>query len=133
MIQLWPSSLRLATMIWSSTCSCTVGFSTGHKSSTLRARLRGIQSADEMKTLASGDGSGLPLPKQTMRACSRKRPIMLLTPVCWPRTRHAGTRAADAADHQIDLHAGLRGGVEPVDQPGVDQGIELGPDCGGTA
>ena len=49
------------------------------QSSTRRSRLRGIQSADEMKTLASGDGNGLPLPKQTMRACSRKRPIMLLT------------------------------------------------------
>src|SRR3546814_10608341 len=32
-----------------------------------------------MKTLASRDGSDLPLPKQTIRLCSRNRPTMLFT------------------------------------------------------
>src|SRR5262249_11167432 len=46
--QLCSLSLRLATMIWSSTCSCTVGLRIGHRTSTRRSRLRGIMSADEM-------------------------------------------------------------------------------------
>ena len=94
-------------MIWSSTCWWTVGFSIGQSSSTRRSRLRGIQSADEMNTLACGDGSVLPLPKQTMRACSRKRPTMLLTRIFSERPGDAGPQAADAAHHQVDLHARL--------------------------
>src|SRR4051812_36761913 len=46
--QLCSLSLKFATMIWSSTCSCTVGLRIGHKTSTRRSRLRGITSADEI-------------------------------------------------------------------------------------
>src|SRR6185295_290646 len=62
--QLCSLSLKFATMIWSSTCSCTVGFRIGHKTSTRRSRLRGIMSADEMYTAAFGCGSPSPAPKQ---------------------------------------------------------------------
>src|SRR5215468_12310292 len=48
--QLCPLSLRFATMIWSSTCSCTVGLRIGQSTSTRRSRLRGIISADEIYT-----------------------------------------------------------------------------------
>jgi hypothetical protein len=56
-----------------------------------------------MKTLACFDGSPLPLPKQTIRECSRNRPMMLLT-LMFPTARHAGPEAADAADHEVDGH-----------------------------
>src|SRR5437868_4898304 len=46
--QLCSLSLKLAIMIWSRTCSCTVEFRIGHKTSTRRSRLRGMRSADEM-------------------------------------------------------------------------------------
>ena len=46
--QLCSVSLKFATMIWSSTCSCTVAFVIGHSTSTRRSRLRGIMSAEEM-------------------------------------------------------------------------------------
>src|ERR1700730_10998927 len=62
--QLCWLSLKVATMIWSSTCSCTVGLSTGHSTSTRRSRLRGMRSADEMYTAALGCGNGWPAPKQ---------------------------------------------------------------------
>src|SRR3546814_8435515 len=77
--QLCASSLKLAIMIWSRTCWWTVAFSMGIKVSLRRSRLRGIQSAEEMKTLACRDGSDLPLPKPTIRLCSRNRPTMLFT------------------------------------------------------
>src|SRR5581483_3502352 len=38
-----------------------------------------LGSADMMQTSASGEGSPAPLPKQKMRACSRKRPTIDLT------------------------------------------------------
>ena len=66
-------------MISWSTCSCTVGFSIGVMVSTRQSKLRGIQSAEEMNTLAWRDGKPLPAPKQAIRECSRKRPTMLLT------------------------------------------------------
>ena len=39
-----------------------------------------------------------------------------------------GPQAADAADDQVDLHAGLAGRVEPVDHCRIDQRVQLGPD-----
>ena len=66
-------------MIWSRICWCTVGFSIGTSASTRPSRLRGIQSADEMNTRPWGDGRACPAPKHTIRACSRKRPMMLFT------------------------------------------------------
>src|SRR6476620_6534313 len=46
--QLCSLSLKFATMIWPRICSCTVGLRIGDRTSTLRSRLRGIMSADEM-------------------------------------------------------------------------------------
>ena len=46
--QLCSLSLKLATMIWPSTCSCTVALRIGHSTSTRRSRLRGIMSAEEI-------------------------------------------------------------------------------------
>ena len=46
--QLCSLSLKLTTMIWSSTCWCTVGLRIGKSASTRRSRLRGMRSADEM-------------------------------------------------------------------------------------
>ena len=92
MIQLCVSSFRFATMIWFSTWRCTVGFSIGTSASTRRVRLRGIQSADEMNTLAFGDGSVSPLAKHTIRECSRKRPTMLFTAMVSDRPGTPGRR-----------------------------------------
>ncbi len=44
------------------------------------------------------------------------------------RPGHARPQAADAAHHQIDLHAGIARPVERIDDAGIDQGIDLGPD-----
>ena len=44
--------------------------------------------------------------------------------------RHAGAQAADAADDQVDDHAGLARFVQLFDQLGVDQAVELQPDAG---
>jgi hypothetical protein len=66
-------------MIWSSTWSCTVAFSTGVINSTRRSRLRVIQSAEEMNRRALSCWAGRPLAKATMRLCSRKRPTIDLT------------------------------------------------------
>src|SRR3546814_16770903 len=43
----------------------------------------------------------------------------------------ARPQAADAADHEIDLHAGLGRAVQPVDDLVIDQGIQLRPDMPG--
>ncbi len=40
----------------------------------------------------------------------------------------ARAQAADAADRELDLHAGLRGHVERVDHVHVDEGVHLGDD-----
>src|SRR5690606_34651812 len=62
--QLCSLSRRFATMIWFRTCSCTVGLTIGHRTSTRRSRLRGIMSAEEKYTAALGCGSACPSPKQ---------------------------------------------------------------------
>src|SRR2546423_13536943 len=62
--QLCWLSLKLATMIWSRTCSWTVELRIGHSTSTRRSRFRGMRSAEEMYTAALGCGSGWPAPKQ---------------------------------------------------------------------
>ena len=102
-------------MIWSSTCRCTVGFSIGTSVSTRRSKLRGIQSAEEMKTFACGDGSPLPSPKQTIRAVLEEAPDDALDPDVLRQARHPGPQAADAAHDEVDLHAGLARRVERVD------------------
>ena len=115
-------------MISSRIWRCTVTFSIGTSASTRPSKLRGIQSAELMNTLAWSDGSRLPLPKQTMRPCSRKRPTMLLTRIFSDMPGHARAQAADAADHKVDADAGLRGLVQQVDDRRVDQRVHLGPD-----
>ena len=86
-----------------------------------------------MNTRASVEGMALPLAKATMRACSRKRPTMLLTRMFSERPGDAGPQAADAADHQVDGHPGLAGRIEGVDDLRIDQGVHLGPDGGRLA
>src|SRR5262245_5421976 len=44
--------------------------------------------------------------------------------------RDAGPQAAYAADDEIDLDAGIARDIEGIDQPGIDQRVELGPDLG---
>ena len=66
-------------MIWSRIWSCTVALVIGVISSTRRSKLRVIQSAEEMNSLALSWGSSRPLAKQMMRLCSRKRPTIDLT------------------------------------------------------
>ncbi len=46
--------------------------------------------------------------------------------------RHARTQAADAAHHEVDLHARLARLVERIDDLGVDEGVHLHPDGGRT-
>ena len=75
-------------MIWSSTCSRTVRLMIGTATSTRQSKLRGIQSAEATYTVAWGEGSSWPLPKQKIRECSRKRPTMLLT---WMLSDSPGT------------------------------------------
>ena len=125
--QLCASSLRLATMIWSRICRWTVRFSIGTSVSIRRSRLRGIQSADEMNTSASRDGSVWPLPKQMIRACSRKRPTML-DPDVLRQAGDARPQAADAADHEVDADTGPRAFVQLIDDRGIDQRVQLDPD-----
>ena len=114
-LQLCRVSRRFATMISSSTWRCTVGFSIGTSASTRPSKLRGIQSAELMNTLARSDGSLLPLPKQTIRPCSRNRPMMLLTRMLSESPGTPGPQTADAAHDQIDAHPRLRCLVEKID------------------
>ncbi len=66
-------------MIWLRIWFLTVGFSASTRVSTRRVRFRPIQSALEKNTRAFFVGKPWPLPKQTMRECSRKRPTMDFT------------------------------------------------------
>src|SRR6476646_7293219 len=43
--------------------------------------------------------------------------------------RHSRTQAADAAHDEIDVHAGLRRGVELLDDLGIDASVHLGDDA----
>ncbi len=45
-------------------------------------------------------------------------------------SRDAGAEAAEAADEELDFHAGLGGGVEASDDFRVLQGVHLGDDAG---
>ncbi len=90
-----------------------------------------IQSADDMKTRAFFEGRPCPLPKQTIRLCSRKRPTIDLTRMFSLRPRYAGAHPADAAHDKADLHPRLAGGIERVDHIRLDQAVHLGPDRGG--
>ena len=126
--QLCAWSAMFAAMIWSTICACTVGLVISTSVSIRRSRLRSIQSAEEMKTRASGDGRPWPLPKQTMRLCSRKRPMIDLTRMFSREPRDPGAQAADAAHHHVDLHPGLARGIERVDHLRVGDGVQLDPD-----
>ena len=58
---------------------------------------------------------------------------MLMTRMLSETPGHARAQAADAADDQIDPHAGLRSPVEQRDDLGIDQRIQLGDDPRGVA
>src|SRR3954452_11519108 len=49
------------------------------------------------------------------------------------KTRYAGTQAANAAHHKIDLHARLTCPVKRVDDACIHERVQLRPDGGGTA
>ena len=49
------------------------------------------------------------------------------------QSRDAGAQAAEAADDEVDFHAGLRGGVERLDDFRVLEGVHLGDDAGFAA
>src|SRR5262249_38966308 len=49
------------------------------------------------------------------------------------KSGHTRPQAADAADNELDLNAGLGGAVECVDDAGIDHRVELRPDVAGTA
>src|SRR5215472_14115947 len=121
-------------MIWSRICWCTVGFSIGTKASTRPSRFRGIQSADEMNTVASGDGSPCPAPKQTILACSRNRPIMLFTvmfsesPATPGRSEHMPRMISDI-DERVELSPDRRRSTRlGVRNLGLDQLEQSRPD-----
>ena len=120
-------------MICCSTCWCTVGFSIGTRTSTRRSRLRGIQSAEEMKTRALVEGIGCAVGEGDDAGVLQEAADDALDPDVLRQARNAGPQAADAADDQVDRHAGLAGGVEGVDDLRIDQGVQLGPDGGRLA
>src|SRR5258708_35202928 len=55
-----------------------------------------------------------------------------LDPDILRKARDTGTKTANAAHHEFDLHPGLARGIERVDHARVDQRIELRPDRRGT-
>ena len=79
-------------MIWDTICALTVPFVISTNVSTRRFKLRLIQSAEDMNTFAFLWGRPWPLPKQTMRECSRKRPTIDLTRMFSERPLMPGRR-----------------------------------------
>ena len=65
---------------------------------------------------------------QKIRECSRKRPRMLRTRMFSRQPGHAGPERADAADHEVDGHAGVRRAVQRVDHRLVDDRVDLDRD-----
>jgi len=111
-----------------------VGFSTGHRSSTRRSRLRGIQSAERDEDLGLGRRQRLAVAEaDDARVLEEAAADHAPDPDVLAQARHAGPQAAMPRTTRIDLHAGLRGQRKPIDQLAVDQGIELGPYRGGAA
>ena len=64
-----------------------------------------------------------------MRECSRKRPTIERTRMLSLTPGTPGRRHADAADDQVDLHAGLRGPVEDADHLVVGDRVDLDDDA----
>ncbi|MNR50767.1 hypothetical protein D3C85_1703350 [compost metagenome] len=46
-------------------------------------------------------------------------------PYVFAESRHAGAQGADAANHDVNLYAGLRGPVEGIDDGFVHHGVDL--------
>jgi hypothetical protein len=61
-------------------------------------------------------GQRAPFAKAQMRLCSRKRPMIDLTVIRSDMPGTPGPQAADAAHARADLHPGIAGRIEPVDQ-----------------
>ena len=114
-------------MIWSRICSCTVALSIGTSTSIRRSKLRGIQSADEIKTRAFAEGKPYPAPKQTMRECSRKTADDAFDTDVVGQSRQAGPQAAHPANDEVNGDARLRGNIEGVDCLWIDQRVQLRP------
>ena len=96
--------------------------------STRRSRFRGIQSADEMKTLALRIGEFRAVAETNDARVLEEPPDDRFDADVLRHARHAGPQAANAAHHQIDFHALVGGAIERVDDLGMHQRVELGPD-----
>ena len=99
-------SSRLASMIWLRTCSCTVGLSSGTRASTRRSRLRCIRSAEEMNTRAFAVRQAVAAAEGVDAGMLEKAADDRLDADVLRQARHARPQAADAAHHEVDLHAG---------------------------
>ena len=58
--------------------------------------------------------------------------MMLFTRMLSLRPGTPGLRAAYAANDQVDLDAGIARDIKRIDEAGIDQRVELGPDLGRT-
>ena len=95
--------------------------STGNITSTRRSKFRGIQSALRQKHLL-------------LRAFAEHQDAAVLQEAVddaadadvFRDARQPRPQAADAADQQVDRHAGLAGAVEGLDRAAVDERVELG-------
>ncbi len=65
------------------------------------------------------------------RECSRRRPTIETTRMFSEMPGSAGAQTADAAHVEVDLHAGLGGGVERADAAPVDERVHLHRDARG--
>ena len=83
----------------------------GTAASTRSERFRCIQSPEPIRKSPSS-GSSAPAAKWKMRECSRKRPTIERMRMFSVSAGDAGREAAEAADDQVDRHAGLRGSRE---------------------
>ena len=112
-----PSSFRLATMIWSSTCCVHRRVLDRHQrlDPPVEVARHPVGRGDEHLGLGARAGRGR-CRSTTMRACSRKRPTIDLTRMFSDRPGTPGRRQQMPRTTQVDLHAGLAGRVERVDQ-----------------
>ena len=120
-------------MIWSSTCWCTVRLRMGTSVSTRHSMLRAIQSALLIYTLRLAAGEAVAVAEGVDAGVLEEAADDGLDADVVRQARDAGAEAADAADDDHDVHAGLACGVEAVDEGIVDQRVHLEPDMGRAA
>ena len=97
--------------------------STGNMTSTRRSKFRGIQSALDRNTCCF-----VPFAEHQDAAVFEEAVDDAADADVFRDARQPRPQAADAADHQVDRHAGLAGAVEGLDRAAVDDRVELGED-----